>query len=248
MRPAISPQLGEAGATSFGEGGLASGNNVGDMRKRLKTLVGAGVPRPSFGRDSFTHRRGEDFRNETKIGSPIVPESLRRQEDKANSMCLGLQRNRRQTKVNRVVCVVCHGKRMCETAFATTSESVKVLEFDMDFCYLLQDPKCRHQPGDQAWAKTLVMVDVAAQNTMSAAVPTKSDEDVYLSALCTALVQRMVYAEAVLKVDPEEALKTVADKIALRGQRRRHPTGGRNGTEVQQQEHRCSGTSTRCAG
>ena len=32
----------------------------------------------------------------------------------------------------------------------------------MDFCYLLQDPKRRHQPGDQAWATTIVMVDVAA--------------------------------------------------------------------------------------
>ena len=41
-------------------------------------------------------------------------------------------------------------------------ESVKVPEFEMDFCYLLQDPKRRHQPGDQAWATTLVMVDVAA--------------------------------------------------------------------------------------
>ena len=41
-------------------------------------------------------------------------------------------------------------------------ESVKVPEFEMDFCYLLQDPKRRHQPGDQAWATTLVMVDVVA--------------------------------------------------------------------------------------
>ena len=41
-------------------------------------------------------------------------------------------------------------------------ESVKVSEFEMDFCYLLRDPKRRHQHGDQAWATTIVMVDVAA--------------------------------------------------------------------------------------
>ena len=62
-------------------------------------------------------------------------------------------------------------------------ERVKVPEFEMEFRYLLQDPKRRHQLGDQAWATTLVLVDVAAQNTMSAAVPTKSDETAYLSAL-----------------------------------------------------------------
>ena len=43
-------------------------------------------------------------------------------------------------------------------------------------------PKRRHQPGDQAWATTLVMVDVAAQNPLSAAISTKSDENAYLSA------------------------------------------------------------------
>ena len=66
-------------------------------------------------------------------------------------------------------------------------ESVKVLEFEMDFCCLLQHPKQRHQPGDQTWATTLVMVDVAAQNPMCAALLTKSDEN---SALCTAFVKR----------------------------------------------------------
>ena len=43
-------------------------------------------------------------------------------------------------------------------------ESVKIPEFEMDFCSLLQDSKRRHESGDQAWATTLVMVDVAAQN------------------------------------------------------------------------------------
>ena len=95
-------------------------------------------------------------------------------------------------------------------------ESVKVPEFEMKFCYLLQDPKQRHQPGDQAWTTTLVMVDVAIQNPMCAALSTKSDENAYLSALYTACVKRMAYARAVLKVDSEPALKLLADKIALR--------------------------------
>ena len=68
-------------------------------------------------------------------------------------------------------------------------ESVKVPEFEMNFCYLLQGPKQRHQPGDQAWTTTLVMVDVAIQNPMCAALSTKSDENAYLTALYTACVQ-----------------------------------------------------------
>ena len=95
-------------------------------------------------------------------------------------------------------------------------ESVEVLEFEMDFCYLLQDTKRRHQPGDQAWATTLVMVDVAAQNPLCAALSTKYDEKAYLSAMCAAFVKRMALATAVLKVDPELALELLADKIALR--------------------------------
>ena len=60
------------------------------------------------------------------------------------------------------------------------------------------------------------MVDVAAQNPMCAALSTKPDENANLSALCTAFVKRMAYAKAVLKVDPEPALKLLANKIALR--------------------------------
>ena len=52
-------------------------------------------------------------------------------------------------------------------------ENVKVPEFDMDICYLLQDPKRRHQPSDQTWATTFVLVGVAAQNPMSAALTIK---------------------------------------------------------------------------
>ena len=95
-------------------------------------------------------------------------------------------------------------------------ESVKVPQFDMDFCYLLQDPKRKHQPGDQAWATTLLMVDVAAQNPLCGALSTKSDENAYLSAMCAAFVKRMAYAKAVLMVDPEHALRSLVNKIAVR--------------------------------
>ena len=95
-------------------------------------------------------------------------------------------------------------------------ESVKVPEFVMDFCYLFQDPKRRHEPGDQAWATTLVMVDVAAQNPLCAAISTKSDENAYLTAMCAAFVKQMAYATTVLKVDPEPPLRSWAEKIAVR--------------------------------
>ena len=108
------------------------------------------------------------------------------------------------------------GKGRAKPHLQRPVESVKFLEFEMDFCYLLQDPKRRHQPGDQAWANTLVMVDVVAQNPLCAAISTKSDENAYLSAMCAAFVNRMAYAKAVLKVDPEPALKLLADKIAVR--------------------------------
>ena len=87
-------------------------------------------------------------------------------------------------------------------------ESVKVPEFEMDFCHLLRDPK--------AETSALWTDDVAAQNPMCAALSTMSDENAYLSALRTAFVKRMAYAKAVLKVDPEPALKLLVDKIALR--------------------------------
>ena len=112
------------------------------------------------------------------------------------------------------------GKGRAKPHLQRPVESVKVLEFEMDFCYILQDPKRRHQPGDQAWATTLVMVEVAAQNPLCAALSTKSDENVYLSAMCAAFVKRMAYAKAVLKVDPEPALKLLADKIAVESKRR----------------------------
>ena len=60
------------------------------------------------------------------------------------------------------------------------------------------------------------MVDVGAQNPLCAALSTKSDENAYFSAMCAAFVKQMAYAKAVLKVDPEPALKLLTDKIALR--------------------------------
>ena len=80
---------------------------------------------------------------------------------------------------------------------------------------MLQYPKRRHEPGDQACTTTLVMVNVAAQNPLCAAISTKSDESAYLPAICAAFVKRMASAKAVLKVDPEPALRSLA-KIAVR--------------------------------
>ena len=78
--------------------------------------------------------------------------------------------------------MVRHGEMSCKTSLAATSGERE------DFCYLLQDPKRRHEPGDQAWATTPVMVDVAAQNPLCAAMSTKSDENAYLTAMCAAFV------------------------------------------------------------
>ena len=68
-------------------------------------------------------------------------------------------------------------------------ERVKVPEFEMDFCYLLQDSKRRHELGDQAWATTPVIVDVAAQNPLCAAISTKSCENACLTAMCGSIRQ-----------------------------------------------------------
>ena len=108
------------------------------------------------------------------------------------------------------MCMVGHGER------SRPVESVKILECGMDFCYLLQETKRRFEPGDQAWATTPVMVDAAAQNLLCAAISTTSDENACLTAVCAAFVKRMAYAKAVLKVDPEPASRSLAEKIAVR--------------------------------
>ena len=97
------------------------------------------------------------------------------------------------------------GKSRAKPHLQRPVESVKVPEFKMDLCYLLQDPKRGHEPGDQTWATTLVT-----------AISTKSDENAYITAMCAAFVKRMAHARAVLKVDPEPALRSLADKIAVR--------------------------------
>ena len=60
------------------------------------------------------------------------------------------------------------------------------------------------------------MVDVAVPNPLCAAISSKSDESACLTAMCAAFVNRMAYANAFLKVDPEPALRSLAEKIALR--------------------------------
>ena len=118
-----------------------------------------------------------------------------------NSVCRDLQTNRQLMKERALPyeawCACCvMEKGRAKQHLQRTVASVKVLDFEMDFCYLLQDLRRRHQPGDQSWATTLVMVDVAAQKAFS----TESDENAYLSAMCAAFVKRIAYAKAVLKV------------------------------------------------
>eukprot|EP00959_Pyramimonas_sp_CCMP1952_P273944 5726112-Pyramimonas_sp.AAC.1 len=48
---------------------------------------------------------------------------------------------------------------------------------------------------------------------MVIAVPTKSDETNYISSACTSFVKRMAYPEAIVKVDPEQALGVIAEKV-----------------------------------
>ena len=67
-------------------------------------------------------------------------------------------------------------------------------------------------PVGSVKVQEFLMVDVAAQNPMCAALSTKSDENAFFSAF----VKRMACARAVQQVDPEPALKLSADKIALR--------------------------------
>ena len=57
---------------------------------------------------------------------------------------------------------------------------------------------------------------MAAQNPLCAAISMKSDENAYLTAMCAALVKRVAYMKAVLRVDAEPALRSLAEKIALR--------------------------------
>ncbi|CAK0896486.1 unnamed protein product, partial [Prorocentrum cordatum] len=105
------------------------------------------------------------------------------------------------------------GKGRAKPREQRPEETKKLPEFEMDFCNLVQDPKGRHNPGDQAWATTPALVDTAAQNPMVIAVPTKSAETNYISSTCTSFVKRVAYPKAILKVDPEQALGVIAEKV-----------------------------------
>ena len=180
-------------------------------------------------------RHDESSRNATKHGLQTVPESSQKQEDKVNSVYHEPQMNpqlRNEHAMKSHICRINRGVRQVE--------SVKVPEFVMDFCYLLQD--------DQAWATTLVMVDVAAQNPLCAAISTKSDENAYLSAMCAVFVKRMAYTKAVLKVDPEPALRLLADKIAVRASADGIQLKVETAPRFISQLHWCSWASTRRCG
>ena len=103
------------------------------------------------------------------------------------------------------------------------------------------------EPGGQAWAATLVMVDVAAQDPLCAAMPTKSDEHAYLTTMCAAFVKRMGKAKAVLKVDPELAL-IVGGQDCGESKCRLNSTQGRDSSKIQLSEYWCSWASTRRSG
>ena len=205
-----SRQLGQP----FGEGGLSSGSNVEDMRNRLKAL---GAPMWCT-KAQMWHRlvHTETRRELRKCDEAWLADRARGLAEAGGQGELRVQRSPEEPSLDERAghevthrpyepwcawCVMWKGR--AKSQMQRPVESVKVLEFEMDFCYLLQDPKKRHQLGDQAWATTLVIVDVAAQSPMCVALSTKSDENAYLSALRTAFVKRMAYAKAVLKVDLE---------------------------------------------
>ena len=170
----------------------SSGSNVEDMRNWLKAL-GVVV----WGREGSD----ESSRNATRHGLQTVPELAKKggqgevRVPRAPEEPAADERARHEVThlPYQPWCAWCVMERgRAKPHLQRLEEGVKVLEFEMDFCYLLLDPKRRHQPGDQAWATTLMMVDVTAQNPMCAALSTKSDENAYLSALCTTFVKRMV--------------------------------------------------------
>ena len=155
----------------------SSGSNVEDTRNRLKAL--GNVMRHGL----LTVPEPTEAGGQGELRVPRAPEEPSAEE-------------RGRHEVTHLPyqpwCAWCvMGKGRAKPHLPRPVEGVKVSEFEMDFCYLLQDPKRRHQPGDQAWAMTLVRVDVAAQHPMCAALSTKSDAYAYLSALCTACVKRM---------------------------------------------------------
>ena len=209
-----SRQLGQP----IGEGGLSSGSNVEDMRNWLKAL---GAPVWSTKTQMWPRLVHAEARRELqKRDEAWLADCAKELAETGGQGELRVPRapdgpspeERARPELTHppcqpwcAWCVMEKGRG--KPRLQRPVESVKVPEFEMDFCHLLQDPKRRHQPG---------MVDVAAQNPLCAAVSTESDENAYLSPMCAAFVKRMAYATAVLKVDPQPALKLLADKVAVR--------------------------------
>ena len=81
-------------------------------------------------------------------GLQTVPESWLRQEDKENSVCREIRENRLERALHEIThlsyqpwcarCVMEKGR--AKPHLQRPVESVNVPEFEMDFCYLLQDP------------------------------------------------------------------------------------------------------------
>ena len=126
------------------DGGLSSGSNVEDMRNRLKAL---GAPVWGTKAQMWPRLVHAEARRELQKREEAVPESSQKQEDKVNSVCQQFQTNRHLLRehatkshtyrINRGV----HGaweKGRAKPQLQRPVESVKVPEFEMDFCYLLQ--------------------------------------------------------------------------------------------------------------
>ena len=161
----------------IGEGGLSSGSNVEDMRNLLRALGG-----PVWGTKARVWPRlvhAEARRELQKRDQAWLEDRSQKQEARAPNEPSAEEPARHEGREVE--------KGRAEPHLQRPVESVmKVPEFEMDFCYLLQDSMRRHQHCDQAWATTLVTVDVS-----------NTDD---LSAMCAAFVKRMAYAKAVLKV------------------------------------------------
>ena len=189
-----------------------------------------GARRLRCGLDSSTQRQDERSRNVMRRGLQTVPESSRKQEDKVNSARHELQwkhpqmsehaMKSRTYRINRGVHGASWEKGSGKPHLQRPVKSAKVLEFEEDFCHLLQDQKQRRQPGDQAWTTTLVMVSVAAQNRCAQHCQ-QSLTNTRISQCCALhFFKRMACAKAAPKVDPESggkiALRASADGIQLK--------------------------------
>ena len=143
----------------LGEGGLSSGSNVEDMRNWLRGL-GARVWRTkgqmwpqlvhAEARQELPKRdeawRADRARGLAEAGGqaelrvPRAPEEPSPEERARNEI------THLPYQSWCAWCVMVKGR--AKPYLQRPVESVKVPGFEMDFCYLLQDPKLRHEPGD----------------------------------------------------------------------------------------------------